>query len=102
MTEAEKKELEELRKFKAEMEAKPKVPELPPLEKRILDDYNNGIAIVDIARRHSVPVEQILKLTGNGELLSVSVIGDQVDPSEIGNQGTYIPGQTSEVRYTTN
>lgn len=98
----EKQELEELRKYKAEMEAKAKVPELPPIEQRIMDDYNKGIAIVDIARRHSVPVEKILDLTNNNDILEVSVIGDQVDPSEIGNQGTYNPGQTYQVRYTTN
>ena len=84
------------------MEAKAKVPELPPIEQRIMDDYNKGIAIVDIARRHSVPVEKILGLTNNTDILEVSVIGDQVDPSEIGNQGTYNPGQTYQVRYTTN
>lgn len=102
MTEQEKKELEELRKFKAEMEAKTKEPELPPIEKRIMTDYNKGVAIVDIARRHSVPVEKVLELTGNSELLEVTVIGDQVDPSEIGNQGTYNPGVTYKVNYTTN
>ena len=102
MTEAEKKELEELRKFKAEIEAKPKEPELPPLEQRILADYNKGIAIVEIARRHSVPVEQILVLTGNQDLLQVTFIGDQIDPTDIGNQGTYNPGQVIPVKYTTN
>jgi beta-phosphoglucomutase-like phosphatase (HAD superfamily) len=102
MTEKDQKELEELRKFKAETEAKNKEPVLPPLETRILQDYDKGIAIVEIARRHSVPVEKILVLTGNSDLLQVSVIGDQVDPSEIGNQGTYNPGQTYDVRYTTN
>lgn len=102
MTEAERKELEELRKFKAEIESKPKEPELPPLEQRILADYNKGIAIVEIARRHSVPVEQILSITGNSELLEVTVIGDQIDPEDIGNQGTYNPGVTYRVKYTTN
>jgi hypothetical protein len=102
MTESEQKELEELRAYKAQAEAKPVEPEIPPIEQRIMDDYNKGIAIVDIARRHSVSVEKILVLTGNGELLHVSVIGDQIDPSEIGNQGTYNPGETYQVRYTTN
>lgn len=84
------------------MEQKPKEPELPPLEKRIMDDYNKGIAIVEIARRHSVPVEQILQMTGNSDLLHVSFIGDQIDPEDIGNQGTYNPGQVIPVKYTTN
>jgi beta-phosphoglucomutase-like phosphatase (HAD superfamily) len=102
MTDNELKELEELRAYKAQMEAKPVEPEIPPLDQRIMADYNKGIAIVEIARRHSVSVEKILVLTGNSDLLEVSVIGDQVDPSEIGNQGTYNPGQTYQVRYTTN
>lgn len=102
MTEEERKELEELRAFKAQLEAKEKKEELPPLEKRIVADYNKGIAIVDIARRHSVSVEDVLGLTGNSELLKVSFIGDQVDPSEIGNQGNYNPGQEYQVKYTTN
>lgn len=102
MTDAERKELEELRKFKAEIESKPKEPELPPLEQRILADYNKGIAIVEIARRHSVPVEQILAITNNTDLLEVTVIGDQVDHEDIGNQGTYNPGVTYKVKYTTN
>jgi beta-phosphoglucomutase-like phosphatase (HAD superfamily) len=102
MTDKEKKELEELRQFKAEMEEKAKTPAIPPLDQRIMDDYNKGIAIVDIARRHSVPVEKILELTGNTDLFQVSVIGDQVDPSEIGQQGTFNPGVTYQVKYTTN
>ena len=102
MTDKELKELEELRAYKAQMESKPKEPELPPLNKRILDDYNNGVAIVDIARRHSIPVEQVLDLTNNNDLLEVSVIGDQIDPEDIGNQGTYNPGVTYKVKYTTN
>jgi hypothetical protein len=100
MTDKERKELEELRAFKAQAEAKP--AELPPLDKRITDDYSRGVAIVDIARRHSVTVERVLELTGNSDLLEVSVIGDQIDPTEIGNQGTYNAGQTYKVNYTVN
>lgn len=105
MTEAERKELEELRRYKAEKEGAEQTEkaDIPPLEQRILDDYNiHGVPIVDIARRHDVSVERVLVITGNSDLLSVSVIGDQVDPSEIGNQGTYNPGQSYEVRYTKN
>ena len=102
MTDKEKKELEELRKFKAEMEEKAKAPAIPPLDERILADYNKGIAPVDIARRHTVSVEKVLELTGNTDLFNVSVIGDQVDPSEIGQQGTFNPGVTYQVKYTVN
>lgn len=102
MTEAEKKELEELRAFKAQMEAKeaPKEPE--PLEKIVLDAYNTGVPIVDIARRNRLSVEEVLVMTGNQDLLHVSIMGDQISPEEIGNQGTYNPGQVYKVPYSTN
>jgi len=102
MTEEERKELEELRAFKAKIEAKeaPKEPE--PLEKSVLNDYNKGVPIVDIARKNRLSVEEVLIMTGNQDLLHVSIMGDQISPEEIGNQGTYNPGQVYKVPYTTN
>lgn len=102
MTDAERKELEELRAYKAQVEAKPVAPEPEPLEKQVLDAYNTGVPIVDIARKHRLSVEEVLVITGNQDLLHVTVVGDQIDPSEIGNQGTYNPGQVYKVPYSTN
>ena len=102
MNEQERKELEELRAYKAQIEAENKKPEPQPIEKIVMEQYNAGRPIVDIARINKLTVEEVLVITGNQELLHVSVIGDQVDPDVIGNQGTYNPGQTYRVPYTLN
>lgn len=53
--------------------------EMTPQEKAV-DDYQTGrYSIQDIARIHSLEVDEVLQLTGNGEIGYVRFVGDQID-----------------------
>lgn len=73
------------------------------LEQKMNDDYQKGRAIVDIARIHNVEVEDVLRATGNEDLMTVYFVGDQIDAKEAGpNSAPISHGTTSNVRYTKN
>lgn len=49
-------------------------------EKKIIDEYQKGkYSIIDIARLNNVEVDEVLRLTGNEDIMHVTFVGDQID-----------------------
>lgn len=54
--------------------------ELTTLQKKIIKEYQRGAySIQDIARLNGVEVDDVLRLTGHADMLSITFIGDLVD-----------------------
>lgn len=87
--------------------AKPKLPanfDTLPTEERIKYHYEHGQgSIQDIARSYRVPVEDVLHIIGQDEMLSVPLGGDQVDADDVNRVPgmSYNYGTTQRVTYTT-
>ena len=71
------------------------------LKDKIRDHYEKGQgSLQDYARIYHVPMEEVLKITGNTHLAEVEMIGDQVDQEELGPRGgTVEPGQIVKVPF---
>jgi hypothetical protein len=74
------------------------------VKKKIVESYNKGeYSIQDLARIHNVEVEDVLIVTGNGDLTTVVSVGDMVDPSElIGTTATINPSTVHKAHYSKN
>lgn len=72
------------------------------IQKKVLADYQNGVAIVDIARRYNLEVDYILDLTGNSELKTVRFMGDTIDQGEAGPNVTMNYGEVHKQTFTKN
>lgn len=90
------KELEALRAYKAQQEAVVvQEQDNRDLTKKVEDDYQKGTSIVNLAYKYKLTIPEILKMTGNEDMLTVTFIGDQIDSTENG----YNPAKTVEVKY---
>lgn len=57
----------------------------PDLDQKVIDDYQHGRGTIQqIAIFYNITVDEVLKITGNTDLLEVEVVGDLVDASEAG------------------
>lgn len=104
-TEAPVDEVAALKARIAELEKQQTAPAETKTEKskdeQIVDAYQSSRnSIQDIARIFGVSVEHVLQLTGNGELVNVTYMGDMVDTTEVGNQTPLNYGQVVKVPYT--
>lgn len=58
-------------------------------------------SIQDIARIYKVTVPEVLDLIGEGKSKSVTAIGDQIAPDEIGEGASFNSGKKFNIPYTT-
>ena len=74
-------------------------------KKKITDQYNKAqYAIVDIARLNNVSVDEVLALTGNSDLGSVTFSGDMIDEQEVAGTNATVNrvGATFKQSFTKN
>jgi len=84
------------------MPTKEPVKELTQDEK-IVDAYHKSHrSIQDIARIFNVTVDHVLNLIGAGDLATVQIQGDLIDPSELGPGAEFNYGKTERINFTTN
>jgi hypothetical protein len=77
------------------------VPE--ELKAKIREHYQKGQgSMQDYARIYGVPIEKVLEICGENDLMEVEMIGDLVDQSEIGKTGTVNPGDYAKTHITLN
>lgn len=73
------------------------------IKKKILEHYQKGQgSIQDLARIYKVEVDEVLQITGNEEMSSVTFVGDLIDASEMNGTGQLpnTAGSTYKVKYT--
>lgn len=57
----------------------------PDLEKKVMDHYQKGEgSLQQIAIFYKIPVERVLQIIGQEEMLEVETQGDLVDANEVG------------------
>lgn len=74
------------------------------LRDKILKTYQTSRnSIQDIARINRVDVHEVLEIIGEGNLSTVTMLGDMVDPSELrGTNAEFNNGSTARVEISTN
>lgn len=71
--------------------------------KEIYGHYQHGRgSIQDLARIYNVSVDEVLEITGNGELSTVYAQGDLIDASEAGPSAQMNYGKDFKVPFTVN
>ena len=72
-------------------------------DEKIVDAYQTSHrSIQDIARIFNVTVDHVLNLIGAGDLASVQIQGDLIDPSELGPGAQFNHGKIEHINFTTN
>lgn len=107
-TEEERKAFGEKMKAARAKKAKPEVAQdlVSPEDKlkaQLRHAYQTGSkSIQDLARIYRLDVDYVLNVVGEGDLATVHMPGDMIDPTEAGNNAQMNYGETFRVPYSLN
>lgn len=77
------------------------VPATKTISEQIKEDYENGaFSPLQLAYKHNVEIDEVLIAIGQAEMLTVQIVGDQIDSAGPGVPLNY--GTRERVNYTKN
>lgn len=70
----------------------------PEVVAEIKGHYQAGRgSIQDYARMYHLPVEEVLEIVGETDLMQVQIIGDQIDINDVGKQNAHVINPPSDI-----